>query len=773
MPIARTIRKRRWGLVAASVSVMMLATLFAPIAALATITPTSATVNGSSSVTVAPGATISATFNVTVSSGMGHWHSSGWRISTTPPGSTTCVNHGNHNTNGSYSETFNVTAPATPGTYNAYFVAYHDNGCSSPNSTVITLTNAVTVSSGPANQTITFDPIADKTYDPTLAVPLTATATSGLTVTFSSLTLGVCTVSGANAILGDGLGTCTIQADQAGNGSYNPAPSVTQSFDIGKADPDCTNVHGYSDTYDGDAHGADGDCLGVMGENLGQIGGLDYGASFTNVPGGTANWTYTDQTGFYNDASGSAAITIVKADPICTIVGFSGPYDGDPHGASGSCLGVKGETLAGLDLGDSFTNIPGGTAVWTFTDVTGNYNNTDGEANIVIGTGDQTITFGALADKPLGTAPFGVSATASSGLTVTFSSTTTGVCTVSGTTVTLVNVGTCTIKADQAGNGNWNAAPSVSQSFTVTGGGVSRIAGHDRYETAAMLSAATFDPGVPVVYIATGQTFPDALAAGPAAGHDGGPILLVTKDSIPASVATELTRLNPGRIVVLGGTGTISTAVQTALGTYTSGSVTRIAGSDRYQTASMLSAAVFPVDVDIVYIVTGQNYPDALAGGPAATHDGGPILLVTTNSIPASVAAELTRLNPADIVILGGTGTVSAGVQTSLAAYTSGTVTRIAGSDRYATAAALSNATFGTGLPVVYVATGQTFPDALAAGAAASADGSPILLVTKTSIPASVATELTRITPGRIVVLGGTGTVSAAVMTALGSYVAP
>ena len=206
---------------------------------------------------------------------------------------------------------------------------------------------------------------------------------------------------------------------------------------------------------------------------------------------------------------------------------------------------------------------------------------------------DQTITFGALGGKALGDPDFSVAATASSGLTVSLRL---------DHPERVHGVGhdrpprqrrDLPIKADQAGNGSYNAAPSVSQSFTVVGGGVSRIAGHDRYWTAAMLSAATFDPGVPVVYIATGQTFPDALAAGPAAGHDGGPILLVTKDSIPASVATELTRLNPGRIVVLGGTGTISTAVQTALGTYTSGSVTRIAGSDRYQTASLLSAAVF------------------------------------------------------------------------------------------------------------------------------------------------------------------------------------
>jgi hypothetical protein len=82
--------------------------------------------------------------------------------------------------------------------------------------------------------------------------------------------------------------------------------------------------------------------------------------------------------------------------------------------------------------------------------------------------GSQTITFGALSNKPLGTGQFTVTATASSGLAVTFASTTTTVCTVSGDTVTLVAVGRCTIHATEAGNADYAAATPVNQSFQVT-----------------------------------------------------------------------------------------------------------------------------------------------------------------------------------------------------------------------------------------------------------------------------------------------------------------
>src|SRR2546425_1765904 len=87
--------------------------------------------------------------------------------------------------------------------------------------------------------------------------------------------------------------------------------------------------------------------------------------------------------------------------------------------------------------------------------------------SLLVNKADQTITFGVLAGKTYGDPDFGVSATTSSGLAVSFTSQTTATCTVSGSTVHIVAAGTCTIRASQAGNGNYNAAPTVDQSFTI------------------------------------------------------------------------------------------------------------------------------------------------------------------------------------------------------------------------------------------------------------------------------------------------------------------
>jgi putative cell wall-binding protein len=94
---------------------------------------------------------------------------------------------------------------------------------------------------------------------------------------------------------------------------------------------------------------------------------------------------------------------------------------------------------------------------------------------------------------------------------------------------------------------------------------VNRQAGLNRYATAAAISAGTFDPGVNVVYVANGLGFPDALAAGPAAAHLGGPLLLVSQCAIPSETATELDRLNPGQIIIAGGTGVVCAALESQL----------------------------------------------------------------------------------------------------------------------------------------------------------------------------------------------------------------
>jgi putative cell wall-binding protein len=292
-----------------------------------------------------------------------------------------------------------------------------------------------------------------------------------------------------------------------------------------------------------------------------------------------------------------------------------------------------------------------------------------------------------------------------------------------------------------------------------------RIAGATRYETAADFSANLVQAKRPVTYVATGAAFPDALSAGPASGFEGSPVLLVTHDGVPAAVKAELCRVNPGHIVVMGGTGAISDAVYDDVRTCAiGGSAHREPGTNRFDTAARVSANTYKALPPVAYVATGDDFADALAGGAAGARNKGPLLLVRRDSVPPETGNELARLKPGRIVVLGGPGAVSDATFNALKAY-AGNVTRVAGANRYETAALLARSEFGSLIGGLVIATGQAFPDAVAAGAA----GYPILLVPSTgAAPAEVKAALDALKPLGVLVLGGPGAVSDTTLASLG-----
>ncbi|MET1042798.1 MAG: peroxidase family protein [Microbacteriaceae bacterium] len=285
---------------------------------------------------------------------------------------------------------------------------------------------------------------------------------------------------------------------------------------------------------------------------------------------------------------------------------------------------------------------------------------------------------------------------------------------------------------------------------------LSRIGGSDLFETAALISQSHFEPGVPVAYVTNGRNFPDALAGGPAAAVEGGPVLLVEPDGVPRATALELARLKPAKIVVLGGPLAVSEGVASSLRGYTSGAVSRIGGATLFDTAAEISKATFSAGVDVAYVATGHDFPDALAGSAVAARDGAPVLLVEKDRIPSATSAELTRLRPQRIVVLGGPLVVGATVEAQLGGFTSGGVTRLGGQNLYDTASLISEASFPNGADRAFIATGANFPDALAAASVAGLLGAPVVLVPQGDVPARVMDELDRLNVQEITILGGT-----------------
>jgi hypothetical protein len=332
----------------------------------------------------------------------------------------------------------------------------------------------------PATQTITFGTLANRAYTPN-PFTVSATASSGLPVSFASLTTTVCTVAGSSATLVT-VGTCTIQASQAGNATYAPATPVSRSFTVTQATQTInfgtlTN-RAYSPTpFNISATASSG--LAVSFASATTAVCTVSGSSVTLVTLGTCT-IQASQAGNPNYSAAtpvSRSFTVSQATQTITFGTLSNrsysptPFNISATASSGLPVSFASTTATVCTVsGSSVTMV----TIGTCTIQANQAGNTNYAAAIPVNRSftiskvSQTITFGTLSNRTYSPTPFTVSATASSGLPVSFASTTTTVCTVSGSSVTLVTVGTCTIQASQAGNATYAAAAPVSRSFTVS-----------------------------------------------------------------------------------------------------------------------------------------------------------------------------------------------------------------------------------------------------------------------------------------------------------------
>jgi putative cell wall-binding protein len=284
-----------------------------------------------------------------------------------------------------------------------------------------------------------------------------------------------------------------------------------------------------------------------------------------------------------------------------------------------------------------------------------------------------------------------------------------------------------------------------------------RIAGTDRFDTAIHLADTAFPNGASNAVLVSGLAFADGLAAGPLAARLNGPVLLTQPDYLPMSTAVELQHLGVTSVTVVGGQAAVNDDVITVARDVTQGTVERIAGNDRYETAAAV-ASRFPPGGAAVYVANGLAFADALTGGAAAATAGVPLVLVDPNRAPATVLDTLRTLQPAELRVLGGQAAVSDATMAQL----QGVVPagrRIAGGDRYATAAAV--ATDGGSQPgEVLLATGDNFPDALAAAPLSSLRKAPILLTALGCAPAVVVDAMRATNWPNVTMIGGAGVVT-------------
>ncbi len=311
--------------------------------------------------------------------------------------------------------------------------------------------------------------------------------------------------------------------------------------------------------------------------------------------------------------------------------------------------------------------------------------------------------------------------------------------------------------------------------FRAKVGQVNRLSGADRIATAVRISQEGW-PTKPqesqdtTVVLAYSQNYPDALAAGSLAGASGGPILLTPSAYLPTSVANEIKRLGARGVYIVGGESVVSPDVVDDLEAFLPANrIVRVAGDNRYETAAeVLKTTKNLCDFQgwdsmpqAAFLVSGTNFPDALAVAPMAYWNKMPVLLTPPGYLHPATASVITMYSINDVIVAGGQSAVSAAAVGELTdgGMPSNRILRVSGVNRYETAKeiaawacdlkgpgargdylvgtpsntlaleALPNAAFNA------YASGASFPDALAGGPFAGKTGAPILLT-----PALVAT---------------------------------
>jgi putative cell wall-binding protein len=317
-----------------------------------------------------------------------------------------------------------------------------------------------------------------------------------------------------------------------------------------------------------------------------------------------------------------------------------------------------------------------------------------------------------------------------------------------------------------------------------------RIAGaSDRYDTAVKISQTQFPTAHTInrLVIASGENYPDALAAGPLAAVIGGPILLTQKNTLPSQTNTEITRVlktsdangSTTDIYVIGGTAAISNAVLNSIkGLHPGFEVKRIAGAtDRVDTAIAISKEMDALRGNPISfaIASGYNSMDAAAIAVPMTDAGiqvgttsnwrrSAVLLTNTSNLDSRVSAYLNSKKSGVVAmyIAGSTSNVSASAQTALnTIFGASKVTRVSATDHYDLPPMIASQFYSTPSKVG-VTTGENFPDVLAAGPLAASLHMPLFYSDNVVVNDSISYYMDHhlATLDSVYVFGGTAAIS-------------
>ena len=258
-----------------------------------------------------------------------------------------------------------------------------------------------------------------------------------------------------------------------------------------------------------------------------------------------------------------------------------------------------------------------------------------------------------------------------------------------------------------------------------------RLSGETRFDTMqSVVYEGNFSKGG-VVIVASGENYPDALAASGLAGTMDAPIVLTESARLSEQAKECILSLQPSRIIIVGGPAAISEVVEKSLESYCI-SVDRVYGDTRVDTSLALYKQGSGWGTTAI-IATANNFADALSISSYAYSQNAPIFLVGDSGLTTGQIKEFQSGSFNRIVLLGGEKAVSESVKTQVSSIIGNNVNiiRLSGETRFETSEKIAKWSMENGMSMegVIFATGMNFPDALAAGSLAGKVNAVTLLV--------------------------------------------
>ena len=273
-----------------------------------------------------------------------------------------------------------------------------------------------------------------------------------------------------------------------------------------------------------------------------------------------------------------------------------------------------------------------------------------------------------------------------------------------------------------------------------------RISGPGRVETSIEISRFENTKSKTVI-LADARNYPDALAASNLTG--GRYSVILVQNQLTQEIINEIVRLEAQDLIILGGTNSISEDIERGLANIGGiKSISRIAGENRYDTCQKIFNHAKKKSL---ILASGEKFPDALATSSILDQAG--LLLTKSGQLPSEVQAAIEALNHDSFLIVGGENSVQEGLASGIAnQFQYAGHARISGNNRYETSTKIGDRLVSS---TVILASGENFPDALAASTLAQKIEAPILLVSKDKIDQSVIDYFKNHNIKKVLVVGG------------------